>query len=159
LDRLAARLTVIAVLGAVLAGCAGGEGDAHPSTDPTPNWKHPNGLVYVTPGLTKKRFMAHLNRYCRHQWPTIQKDPSSYLASIGFYIYSAIQSFGTAPGERGSVENLLFEMKDALREGERAGTADPGQVEAAFADYNVTARRLGLGECLVVGGHLPLAGG
>jgi hypothetical protein len=157
MHRLAAALAAAAIA-AACASCgaaAGGDGGDSATTDPTPNWKHPNGLVYVTPGLTKARFMAHLNRHCRRNWPVIQADPSSYFASLGFYLYGEIQSFGTAPGERGTVEHLLIAMKNGMREGERVGTDDPTEVEAAFADYNQTARRLGLRECLVAGAHLP----
>jgi hypothetical protein len=99
--------------------------------------------------------MAHLNEYCRRSWRTIRKQPASYFSALGFYIYSSIQSYGTAPGERGTVEHLLFAMKDGIKQGEAAGVADPAQVEAAFTEYNQTARRLGLDECLVAGGHLP----
>jgi hypothetical protein len=154
--RLAAALVIaFSVVGACVGGCgAGGEGGTA-SVDSTPNWKRPNGLVYVTPGLTRERFRAHLNKYCRRKWRVIQDVPASYFGSLGFYIYGAIQGFGTAPGERGTVEHLLFQMKDGMRQGERTGIAAPAQVEALFAGYNQTARRLGLDECLVAGAHLP----
>lgn len=155
--RLAAALAVAAIV-AGCGGCGaagGGDGARSATTDPTPNWKPPNGLVYVTPGLTKARFMAHLNRYCRRHWRVVQRDPSAYFASLGLYVYSAIQSFGTAPGERGRVEHLLFAMNDGMQHGERSGVANPARVEAAFAEYNQTARRLGLDGCTVAGPHIP----
>lgn len=153
------QVAVALCVAALIGGCGGaGKAGGGDSTDPTPNWKRPNGLVYVTPGLTKERFMAHLNKYCGRQWPAIQDVPASYFSSLGFYIYGSIQSYGTAPGERGTVEHLLFAMKDGMRQGEQVGTTDPAQVEAAFADYNATARRLGLDECVVAGAHLPHGG-
>jgi len=152
--RLAAALAVAAVVGG--CGAAGGKDRSDSgSTDPTPNWQRPNGLVYVTPGLTKERFMARLNRYCRRKWLVIEDTRGSYFSLIGFYFYGQIQGLGTAPGERGTVEHLLFELKDGIRQGERTGAADPARVEALFAAYNQTARRLGLDECLVAGAHLP----
>jgi hypothetical protein len=113
-------------------------------------------LVYVTPGLTEEKFTAHLNSYCRRKWRTIEHAAfSSYFASIGFYIYSEIQQFGTPAGERGTVEHLLFEMKRGMREGEHLRAAEPAHVERLFAAYNETAQSLGLDECVVAGLHLP----
>ncbi len=150
---LAAALVVAAVIG----GCgAGGEGHdrSAATTDNTP----PVRLVYAKPGLTKAKFQAHFNNLCDRKWRLIKASPSSYFSSIIFYIYGAIQGLGAPPDERGRVENLLIGMREGADRGERLGTDHSARVQALFADYNRTARLLGLDECLVAGANLPRRG-
>lgn len=152
--RLAAALVVAAVIG----GCSAGGGDndrGAGTTDSTPPWRRPYGLVYAEPGLTRAKFQAHFNHLCDSKWRLIQNTSGSYFASIIFYIYGAIQRYGSPPGERGRVENLLVEMREGVERGEQLRTDDSAHVQALFADYNLTARRLGLDECLVAGANLP----
>jgi hypothetical protein len=152
--RLAAALAVAAIIGGCGAGGGSHDGGAN-ATDSTPPWRRPYGLVYAKPGLTKAKFQTHLNRLCGSRWRLIQNTHSSYFSLIVFYIYGPIQGFGSPPGERGRVENLLVRMREGADRGERLGTADPARVQTLFADYNRTARRLGLDECLVAGANLP----
>jgi hypothetical protein len=154
MQRLAAALAVAAIIGG--CGASGREGGAHSgSTDSTPPWRRPYGLVYVTQGLRKGRFTTHFNTLCRRSWRRINDPRASYFDSITFYIYSAIQRFGTPRGERGPVEHLLVTMQEGVEQGERTRITAPARVEALFADYNRAARRIGLDECLVAGAHLP----
>jgi hypothetical protein len=151
---LATALAVAAIIGGCGAGGENHESDAN-ATDSTPPWRRPYGLVYAKPGLTKAKFQIHFNHLCGSKWRLIQNARSSYFSLITFYIYDAIQSLGSPPDERGRVENLLVRMREGVERGERLGTANPARVQALFADYNRTARRLGLDECLVAGANLP----
>lgn len=174
------RLVAALAVAALIAGCGAGGQDPNTTTGSTAPSSRPYGLLYVNPGLTKQKFVAHVNGLCRRKWRFIQNAvrqtsvltgaarpqtsklqrytagvQQSYFASIGFHIYTEVQHLGAPPGEKQTVEDVLKAMLDGMRRGEATPIARPAQVRAVFSDYNRLAHRYGLDECLVAGAHLP----
>jgi hypothetical protein len=179
--RRPAGAVAIAALVAIAAGCGGsGGGDASRSGGNEFSARA-NPSVTTVKLLTKPKFIAHVNSLCRRKWrfilnavrqtsvitgklhPQTSKMQRyargvrlSYFASIAFHIYVPIQRLGAPPGERQAVEKLIGTMLEGIeRGGRQVRFASAAQAEAPFADYNRTARRYGLDECLVAGAHLP----
>lgn len=175
------RLIVALAAAALIAGCGAAGKGSNQTTGSTASASRPYGILYVNPGLTKQKFLAHVNALCRRKWrfidnavrqtsvlegiahPQMSKLErytvgvhDSYYASVSYHIYTPIQrGVGAPPGEKQAVEDVLRAMLDGMSQGEKASVTKPAQVEAMFSDYNQLARRYGLDECLVTGGHLP----
>lgn len=180
----AAATTGLAV---IALGCGGGssgdgaDGGDGSSAKSRVSVTTPRVSVTTSKSMTKPRYVAYVNAFCRRKWRFIMNAVKmtrvlwekqypgvndrknfiravrlSFFSSLNFLIFDRVRNLGAPPGEKRAVEELLGAMREATDRGSGppSFTTVP-QVKALFTRYNREARRYGLNQCRVEGAHLP----
>lgn len=130
-------------------------------------------VTVAEPPLTKRQFVARVNKLCREAWDTVHdnwdvhvsaQEPelkgrerfqeavrASLLAGIDFHIFDGIYDLGAPPGEERQIEEIIgpFQLAVELGQMERWKADSIADVAAQFERYNGRASRYGLDDCLV----------
>jgi hypothetical protein len=169
------------VLGAVLAGGCGGNGDSDSGSaegSQTYEVEASTTMTVASPPITKAQFVKRLNKICRKAWVTVRDNFDEYsgtqnpklsekarfeeaarlslLAGLDFHIFDNVRFLGAPKGERREIERIIgpFQASVELGQKERWDAHSVAEVATQFADFNALARQYGLDDCLVNEGHL-----
>lgn len=169
-------LAAIALAGGAV-GC-GGSSDAA-GGDHAYSVEADTTMTTASPLVTRPQFVKHVNRICRHAWITAlnnwhtyrrtHQDPDlnekarfveavqvSLLGALDFNIFDNIYQLGAPHGEERRIEKIIGPMQSAIERGWKGlvPLSSVALIAHLFAEYNRSASRYGLHDCLVDEAHL-----